>query len=171
MNRIAKLFLIASLLFSKVILAQSSAKELGERLLHCYVTDSIRQLDKCFPTAEQLITYGRQHGLESKPDVIEAFNKRYPVLLEEVKANLQRIKEEGNSKGIDWKYIHTDGIETTRKMSPRADSDKDSLTINRVNIDFHYAIRSYRIVIENAIEIDGKYYLDNIIYFREITTD
>jgi hypothetical protein len=156
-----------SLLFS-VLQAQSTPKEMGQYLINCYQGDSINQLHKCFPTPSQLITYGKLHGMNSNEEFIELFKKRYPILLEEVTTKLQSIKVDGISKGIDWRYIQTDSIVVSKKISPSADSLSDSLTINRVDINFHYQKSNYRIIIENVIELEGKCYLDNKLYFREV---
>jgi hypothetical protein len=40
--------------------------------------------------------------------------------------------------------------------------------INRVDIDFHCRSNNYRMVLENTIEIEGKWYLDIEIYFQEM---
>jgi hypothetical protein len=106
--------------------------------------------------------------MNSNEEFIELFKKRYPILLEEVTTKLQSIKVDGISKGIDWRYIQTDSIVVSKKISPSADSLSDSLTINRVDINFHYQKSNYRIIIENVIELEGKCYLDNKLYFREV---
>jgi len=141
---------------------------MGQYLINCYQGDSINRLHKCFPTPTQLITYGKLHGMNANEEFIELFKKRYPILLEEVTTKLQSIKEEGIAKGIDWRNIQTDSILVSQKISPSADSSSDSLTINRVDINFHYQKLNYRIIIENVIELEGKCYLDNKVYFREI---
>jgi hypothetical protein len=148
--------------------AQSTPKKMGQYLINCYQGDSIDRLHKCFPNPTQLITYGKLHSMNSNEEFIELFKKRYPLLLKEVTTKLQSIKEEGIAKGVDWRNIETDSILVSQKISPSADSSFDSLIINRVDINFHYQKLNYRIIIENVIELEGKCYLDNKVYFREI---
>jgi hypothetical protein len=57
------------------------------------------------------------------------------------------------------------------KKSPNAIIENDSIEINRVDVSFHYRSNNYRLVLENTIEIEGKWYLDNKIYFREMNEE
>ena len=67
--------------------------------------------------------------------------------------------------------IQTDSIRTSMKKSPNATIENDSIEINRVDMYFHYLSNNYRMVLENTIEIEGRWYLDNKIYFREINEE
>lgn len=171
MNWIRFIIFCCWALFYSALQAQSTPKEMGQYLINCYQGDSINQLQKCFPTSTQLISYGKIHGMNSNDEFIELFKKRYPILLHEVTTKLHSIKEDGISKGIDWRNIQTDSIIVSIKKSPSADSSSDSLTINRVDINFHHRKSNYRIIIENVIEIEGKCYLDNKLYFRELAPE
>ena len=92
----------------------------------------------------------------------------YPNQIIELNSKLIDIQKDGINKGIDWKMMQTDSIRTSMKKSPSLNSENDSIEINRVDIDFHYRSNYYRLVLENTIEIDGKWYLDNKIYFRDL---
>jgi len=154
--------------FASPIYGQSSPEALGKSLINCFQGDSISQLKKHFPSADQLLVYAEKHNMELNDEKISALKENYPKLIIELNSKLIDLQKEGLKKGIEWKMIQTDSIRTSMKKSPNAIIENDSIEINRVDVSFHYRSNNYRMVIENTIEIDGKWYLDNKIYFREM---
>jgi hypothetical protein len=157
--------------FSSQIFGQSSPEALGKSLINCFQGDSISQLKKHFPSADQLLVYAEKHNMELNDEKISALKENYPMLIIELNSKLIDLQKDGLKKGIEWKMIQTDSIRTSLKKSPNANMENDSIEINRVDIDLHYRSNNYRLVLENTIEIDGKWYLDNKIYFREMNED
>ena len=154
--------------FDSQIHGQSSPEELGKSIINCFQGDSIAIIKKHFPTAEQLLWYAEKHNMELNAKKILALKEDYPNLIIELDSKLIDIQKDGLNKGIEWKMIQTDSIRTSMKKSPNANMENDSIEINRVDIYFHYRSNNYRMALENTIEIEGKWYLDNKIYFREM---
>ncbi len=157
--------------FASHIFGQSSPEELGKSLMNCFQGDSISQIKKHFPTAEQLLGYAEKHNMELNDEKISLLKENYPKLISELNSKIIDIKKDGINKGIDWKMIQTDSIRTSMTKSPNASIENDSIEINRVEIDFHYMTNNYRMVLENTIEIEGRWYLDNKIYFRKMNEE
>ena len=154
--------------FASQILGQSSPEELGQSLMNCFQGDSISHIKKHFPTAEQLLGYAEKHNMELNDEKIAVLKENYPKLISELNSKIIDIEKDGINKGIDWKMIQTDSIRTSMKKSPNASIKNDSIEINRVDMYFHYLSNTYRMVLENTIEIEGRWYLDNKIYLREM---
>jgi hypothetical protein len=171
MKFITPIFFILFSFFASKVYGQSSPEELGKSLINYFQGDSISQINKHFPTAEQLIVYAEKHNMELNDDQVSALIKNYPNLIDELNSKIIDIKKDGINKGIDWKMIQTDSIRTSMKKSPNAIIENDSIEINRVDVSFHYRSNNYRLVLENTIEIEGKWYLDNKIYFREMNEE
>ena len=164
------LFVLISIFASKIY-CQSSPEELGKSLMNCFQGDSVSQVTKHFPTAEQLIRYAKKHNMDLNDDKISALKVNYSNQIIELNSKFIYIQKDGIDKGIEWKMIQTDSIRTSMKKSPNAAIENDSIEINRVEIDFHYMMNNYRIVLENTIEIEGRWYLDNKIYFRKMNEE
>ena len=164
------LFVLISIFTSKIY-CQSNPEELGISLMNCFQGDSISQIKKHFPTADQLLRYAGKHNMELNDDKISALKESYSNQIIELNSKLIDIQKDGINKGIDWKMMQTDSIRTSMKKSPSLNSENDSIEINRVDIDFHYRSNYYRLVLENTIEIDGRWYLDNKIYFRKMNEE
>jgi hypothetical protein len=171
MKFITPIFFILFSFFASKVYGQSSPEELGKSLINYFQDDSISQIKKHFPTAEQLLVYAEKHNMELNDDQVSALIKNYPNLIVELNSKIIDIKKDGINKGIDWKMIQTDSIRTSMKKSPNAIIENDSIEINRVDVSFHYRSNNYRLVLENTIEIEGKWYLDNKIYFREMNEE
>jgi hypothetical protein len=165
------IFFILFSFFDSKVYGQSSPEELGKSLINCFQGDNISQIKKHFPSAEQLLAYAEKHNMKLNNDKISALKENYPNLITELNSNIIDIEKDGTNKGIEWKMIQTDSIRASLKKSPNANMENDSIEINRVDIDFHYRSNNYRLVLENTIEIEGKWYLDNKIYFREMKED
>jgi hypothetical protein len=171
MKFITPIFFILFSFFASKVYGQSSPEELGKSLINYFQDDSISQIKKHFPTAEQLLVYAEKHNMELNNDQVSALIKNYPNLIVELNSKIIDIKKDGINKGIDWKLIKTDSISISMKKSPNATIENDSIEINRVDVSFHYRSNNYRLVLENTIEIEGKWYLDNKIYFREMNEE
>ena len=154
--------------FASPIYGQSSPEELGKSLINCFQGDSISQIKKHFPSAEQLLVYAEKHNMELNDEKISVLKENYPKLISELNSKIIDIKKDGINKGIEWKMIQTDSIRNSMKKSPNASIKNDSIEINRVDMYFHYLSNTYRMVLENTIEIEGRWYLDNKIYLREM---
>lgn len=161
------LFILISIFTSKIY-CQSSPEELGISLLNCFQGDSISQIKKHFPTADQLLRYAEKHNMELNDDKVSVLKESYSNLIIELNSKLIDIQKDGINKGIDWKMIQTDSIRTFMKKSPSLNLENNLIEINRVDIYLNYKSHNYRLVLENTIEIDGRWYIDNKIYFREI---
>jgi hypothetical protein len=157
--------------FASPIYGQSSPEALGKSLINCFQGDSISQLKKHFPSADQLLVYAEKHNMELNDEKIAVLKENYPKLISELNSKLIYIQKDGINKGIDWKMIQTDSIRTSIKRSPNATIENDSIEINRVDMYFHYLSNNYRMVLENTIEIEGRWYLDNKIYLREMNEE
>ena len=157
--------------FDSQIHGQSSPEELGKSIINCFKGDSIAIIKKHFPSAEQLLWYAEKHNMELNDEKISALIKNYPNLIIELHSKLIDIKTDGINKGIEWKMIQTDSIRSSMKKSPNATIENDSIEINRVDMYFHYLSNTYRMVLENTIEIEGRWYLDNKIYLREMNEE
>jgi hypothetical protein len=168
MKFITPIFFILFSIFASLIYGQSSPEELGKSIINCFQGDSISQIKKHFPAADQLLVYARKHNMDLNDEKISALKENYFNLINELNAKLMFIKKDGINKGVEWKMIKTDSIRTSMRKTSSAYIENDSMEINRVDIDFHSLNRSYRLVLENTIEIEGKWYLDNKIYFREM---
>ena len=154
--------------FASQIFGQSSPEELGKSLINYFQNDSISHIKKHFPTAEQLLGYAEKHNMELNDEKIAVLKENYPKLISELNSKIIDIKKDGINKGIEWKMIQTDSIRNSMKKSPNASIKNDSIEINRVDMYFHYLSNTYRMVLENTIEIEGRWYLDNKIYLREM---
>jgi hypothetical protein len=171
MKFITPIFFILFSFFASKVYGQSSPEELGKSLINYFQGDSISQIKKHFPTAEQLIVYAEKHNMELNDEKISVLIKNYPNLIIELNSKIIDIEKDGINKGIDWKMIQTDSIRTSMKKSPNATIENDSIEINRVDMYFHYLSNNYRMVLENTIEIEGRWYLDNKIYLREMNEE
>lgn len=168
MKLISQILFVLISIFTSKIYCQSSPEELGISLMNCFQGDSISQIKKHFPAVGQLLSYAENHNMELNDDKISALKASYSNQIIELNSKLIDIQNDGINKGIDWKMMQTDSIRTSIKKSPSRNSENDSIEINRVDIDFHYRSNYYRLVLENTIEIDGRWYVDNKIYFIEI---
>jgi hypothetical protein len=164
------LFVLISIFASKIY-CQSSPEELGKSLMNCFQGDSVSQVTKHFPTVDQLLRYAKKHNMDLNDDKISALKVNYSNQIIELNSKFIYIQKDGIDKGIEWKMIQTDSIRTSKKKSPNATIENDSIEINRVEIDFHYMTINYRMVLENTIEIEGRWYLDNKIYFRKMNEE
>lgn len=164
------LFVLISI-FASEIYCQSSPEQLGISIMNCFQGDSISRTKNYFPSEEQLLMYAEKHNMELNDDKISALKENYSNLIIGLHSKLIDIKTDGINKGIEWKMIQTDSIRTSMKKSPNATIENDSIEINRVDMYFHYRSNTYRMVLENTIEIEGRWYLDNKIYFREMNEE
>jgi hypothetical protein len=161
------IFILISI-FASPIYGQSSPEALGKSLINCFQGDSISHIKKHFPSADQLLVYAEKHNMELNDEKISALKENYHNLIYELNAKLIYIQKDGINKGVEWKMIQTDSILASMKKSLNANMENDSIEINRVDIYFHYRSNNYRMVLENTIEIEGKWYLDIEIYFQEM---
>jgi hypothetical protein len=168
MKLISQILFVLIPIFASKIYCQSSPEELGKSLMNCFQGDRISQIKKHFPTADQLLRYAKKHNMDLNDDKISALKVNYSNQIIELNSKFIYIQKDGIDKGIEWKMIQTDSIRTSKMKSPNATIENDSIEINRVEIDFHYMTNNYRMVLENTIEIAGRWYIDNKIYFREI---
>ena len=171
MKFISPILIVLFSCFATQILGQSSPEKLGQSLINCFQGDSIAQIKYYFPSAEQLLGYAEKHNMELNDEKIAVLKENYPKLISELNSKLIYIQKDGINKGIEWKMIQTDSIRTSMKKSPNATIENDSIEINRVDIYFHYLSNNFRMVLENTIEIEGRWYLDNKIYFREMNEE
>jgi len=171
MKFISPILIVLFSCFASQVLGQSSPEELGQSLINCFKGDSIAIIKKHFPSAEQLLWYAEKHNMDLNDEKISVLIKNYPNLIIELNSKIIDIEKDGINKGIDWKMIQTDSIRTSMKKSPNATIENDSIEINRVDMYFHYLSNNYRMVLENTIEIEGRWYLDNKIYLREMNEE
>ena len=171
MKLISKILFVLISIFASKIYCQSSPEELGKSLMNCFQGDSISQVTKHFPTADQLLSYAKKHNMDLNDDKISALKVTYSNQIIDLNSKFIYIQKDGIDKGIEWKMIQTDSIRTSKKKSPNATIENDLIEINRVEIDFHYMTNNYRMVLENTIEIEGRWYLDNKIYFRKMNEE
>ncbi len=157
--------------FASPIYGQSSPEELGKSIINCFQGDSIYQIKKHFPTADQLLRYAEKHNMQLNDEKMSALKESYSNQIIELNSKLIDIQKDVINKGIDWKMIQMDSIRSSLKKTPNATIENDSIEINRVEIDFHYMTNNYRMVFENTIEIEGRWYLDNKIYFRKMNEE
>lgn len=151
--------------------AQSNPGALGKIVFNCYKNDSVSKLEKYVPTVDQLIQYSQTHQLEVNEDLIKLLKNKYPSLIQELNEKLLSFQTSALVKEIRWDSIQLDSIYSKSKKSPRAGSETDSLEINRLEINFQFNAHLYQIVFENIIEIDGKWYLDNKVHFRDLLAE
>ncbi len=148
--------------------AQSNPEALGKIVFDCYKNDSLSKLKKYFPSVEQLIQYSKTHDLDVNEDLIKLLKNKYPDLIQELQDKLISFQTTSIAKEIQWDKIQLDSIYSKLKKSPRANSETDSLEINRLEISFQSNLHPYQIVFENIIEIEGRWYLDNKVHFRDL---
>jgi len=171
MKLISQILFVLISIFTSKIYCQSSPEELGISLMNCFQGDSISQIKKYFPTVGQLLSYAENHKMELNDDKISVLKESYPNQIIELNSKLIDIQKDSINKGIDWKMMQTDSIRTSMKKFPSLDSENDSFEINRVNIYLSHKSQHFRLALENTIEIDGRWYIDNKIYFREIVEE
>lgn len=150
------------------LIAQTNPEALGIIVFNCYKNDSVSKLENYFPSVDQLIQYSKTKHLDVNEELIKLLKNNYPDLIKELNKKLISFQTSPIVKDILWETIHLDSICSKFKKSPRADSDSDSLEINRLEIHFQCNSHPYQIVFENIIHIEGRWYLDNKVHFRDL---
>ena len=92
MKFITPIFFILFSFFASKVYGQSSPEELGKSLINYFQGDSISQIKKHFPSADQLLVYAEKHNLELNDEKISALKENYPKLIIELNSKLIVLK-------------------------------------------------------------------------------
>jgi len=156
-SRMHLLCVVLILCGSSFVFAQTTSKELGEKVFNAFKTEDISGFDSLLPTFEEVLVKVRDLGMIQSDEEMNKFEQEYILSIEKYKSECQRILDVGRKDMITWSETVLDSIITKKEYIQMEDTEPPVILASTIiTINFSYKYWQYQLLINGAFESNGK---------------
>ena len=154
-SRIRTLSVVLILCSQSFIFAQTTSKELGEKVFNAFRAENISAFDSLLPTFEEISAKVEDIGMAPSAEEVNLFEEQYYTAVEQYKLECEHILEVGRKDMITWSETVLDTIITKKEYIQMEDTEPPVVLASTViTINFSYKYWHYQLVIRGAFEIE-----------------
>ncbi len=163
-------FIFYSLLLSLSVKSQKTSEDLGKYLFNYFKESSISKIDSLIPTLTEMKTLAQKIGIKNDSEQYISAVNGYESELEKFHENINRIYSDSSKYNFSWERASLEKVVSIFDSLKIDNSDPNSKSamIMRLNILFYCNSSKFRIVINDAFELNGVWKLGSNIFMMKM---